>query len=144
MIENQPLRASHSRACPHSQLPLLLRSSSAVRSGRSPNIVKAMQACLCRYLSHCFLNMPAGIRTPDTRLRRPVLYPAELRTHSTNVLPHSDHKGKCYGNTIFPLWLLNFYETCQFRYPSLQSPLFSPKICESGSLKSLYFSMNAS
>ena len=25
--------------------------------------------------------MPEGTRTPDTRLRRPVLYPAELRTH---------------------------------------------------------------
>ena len=27
-------------------------------------------------------NMPEGTRTPDTRLRRPVLYPAELRTHN--------------------------------------------------------------
>ena len=26
-------------------------------------------------------NMPGGIRTPDTRLRRPVLYPTELQTH---------------------------------------------------------------
>ena len=26
--------------------------------------------------------MPEGTRTPDTRLRRPVLYPAELRTHN--------------------------------------------------------------
>ncbi len=25
--------------------------------------------------------MPEGIRTPDTRLRRPVLYPTELQTH---------------------------------------------------------------
>ena len=25
--------------------------------------------------------MPEGIRTPDPRLRRPLLYPAELRTH---------------------------------------------------------------
>ena len=24
---------------------------------------------------------PAGIRTPDTRLRRPLLYPAELQAH---------------------------------------------------------------
>ena len=28
-------------------------------------------------------NMPEGTRTPDTRLRRPVLYPAELRTHNS-------------------------------------------------------------
>ena len=25
---------------------------------------------------------PTGIRTPDTRLRRPLLYPAELQTHA--------------------------------------------------------------
>ena len=29
--------------------------------------------------------MPEGIRTPDPRLRRPLLYPAELRTHFTKV-----------------------------------------------------------
>ncbi len=27
-------------------------------------------------------NVPEGIRTPDPRLRRPLLYPAELRTHN--------------------------------------------------------------
>lgn len=27
------------------------------------------------------VNVPEGIRTPDPRLRRPLLYPAELRTH---------------------------------------------------------------
>ena len=27
------------------------------------------------------INVPEGIRTPDKRLRRPLLYPAELRTH---------------------------------------------------------------
>ena len=30
-----------------------------------------------RYTHH---NVPKGIRTPDPRLRRPLLYPAELRT----------------------------------------------------------------
>ena len=29
------------------------------------------------------MRMPEGTRTPDTRLRRPVLYPAELRTHNS-------------------------------------------------------------
>ena len=28
------------------------------------------------------MNVPAGIRTQDLRLRRPLLYPAELQTHS--------------------------------------------------------------
>ena len=31
-----------------------------------------------RYTPH---NVPEGIRTPDPRLRRPLLYPAELQTH---------------------------------------------------------------
>ena len=31
-----------------------------------------------RYTHH---NVPEGIRTPDPRLRRPLLYPAELQTH---------------------------------------------------------------
>ena len=30
---------------------------------------------------HSLSNVPEGIRTPDPRLRRPLLYPAELRTH---------------------------------------------------------------
>ena len=30
-------------------------------------------------------NVLEGIRTPDPRLRRPLLYPAELRTHVVDV-----------------------------------------------------------
>ena len=41
-------------------------------------IRKKPQAYFLR-LSH--LNVPEGIRTPDPRLRRPLLYPTELRTH---------------------------------------------------------------
>ncbi len=33
-----------------------------------------------RYTHHIFYNEPEGIRTPDPRLRRPLLYPAELQT----------------------------------------------------------------
>lgn len=36
---------------------------------------------------------PGGIRTPDPRLRRPVLYPTELLTHKSN-----DNK---YNSTFF-------------------------------------------
>ena len=32
-------------------------------------------------LRHSHHNEPEGIRTPDTRLRRPLLYPTELQTH---------------------------------------------------------------
>ena len=31
-------------------------------------------------------NVPEGIRTPDPRLRRPLLYPTELRTHIGYIL----------------------------------------------------------
>ena len=34
-------------------------------------------------IPQCF-GMPAGIRTPDPRLRRAMLYPAELQTHIHN------------------------------------------------------------
>ncbi len=36
-------------------------------------------------------NVPEGIRTPDPRLRRPLLYPAELRTHTVIVLKPTKH-----------------------------------------------------
>ena len=34
-------------------------------------------------------NVPEGIRTPDNRLRRPVLYPAELLAHIYQTLTTS-------------------------------------------------------
>ena len=36
-----------------------------------------------RYTHH---NVPEGIRTPDPRLRRPLLYPTELLTHTKRVM----------------------------------------------------------
>ena len=36
------------------------------------------------------LRMPGGTRTPDTRLRRPVLYPTELRTHKPFAIAPAD------------------------------------------------------
>ena len=36
-----------------------------------------------RYIHH---GEPEGIRTPDTRLRRPLLYPAELQTHGASEM----------------------------------------------------------
>ena len=41
---------------------------------------------------------PAGIRTPDPRLRRPVLYPTELLTHLLNNTNYNSTKKKtCQG-----------------------------------------------
>ncbi len=37
-------------------------------------------------LHHTHHNEPEGIRTPDLRLRRPLLYPAELQTHTRSIL----------------------------------------------------------
>ena len=37
-------------------------------------------------LHHTHHTEPGGIRTLDLRLRRPLLYPAELQTHKTNSL----------------------------------------------------------
>ncbi len=36
---------------------------------------------LCLHVAFRTCNVPEGIRTPDPRLRRPLLYPAELQTH---------------------------------------------------------------
>ena len=43
-----------------------------------------------RYTHHItnsvsLFNVPEGIRTPDPRLRRPLLYPAELQTQSSSI-----------------------------------------------------------
>ena len=35
---------------------------------------------------HKLQNVPEGIRTPDTRLRRPLLYPTELQAHAAGRL----------------------------------------------------------
>ena len=45
-----------------------------------------------RYTHH--INEPEGIRTPDPRLRRPLLYPAELQTQ-TPALRHADNRPLC-------------------------------------------------
>ena len=47
--------------------------------------------CPTKYhrIKFCGLNEPGGIRTLDLRLRRPLLYPAELQTHISN---HTQNK----------------------------------------------------
>ena len=40
--------------------------------------------CLTAWLYPKKFGEPVGIRTQDTRLRRPLLYPAELRTHAVS------------------------------------------------------------
>ena len=56
-----------------------------------------------RYTHH---SVPEGIRTPDPRLRRPLLYPAELQTHfSLNEnLSFSNEKRVMGIEPTYPAW----------------------------------------
>ena len=45
--------------------------------------------------------MPEGIRTPDPRLRRPLLYPAELQTHFSASLTEKRVMGI---EPTYPAW----------------------------------------
>jgi hypothetical protein len=46
-----------------------------------------------------------GIRTPDPRLRRPLLYPAELRTHMILYKPVSADLKRVMGiEPTYPAW----------------------------------------
>ncbi len=58
-----------------------------------------------------------GIRTPDPRIRRALLYPAELQTHSVKVFwsgkrgsnsRHSPWKADALPTELFPLIILFF------------------------------------
>ena len=49
--------------------------------------------------------MLEGIRTPDPRLRRPLLYPAELRTHSIAAALHLKNAKRVMGiEPTYPAW----------------------------------------
>ena len=56
-------------------------------------------------------NVPEGIRTPDPRLRRPLLYPTELRTHIQHTQAH-----KGYFNLYFPVCQHFFQQRLNFFY----------------------------
>ena len=80
-----------------SQSPLPYRLATAQQKKRPRSIitVRSLVGCLERFelsasratiwranqLRYTHHNVPEGIRTPDPRLRRPLLYPTELQTH---------------------------------------------------------------
>ena len=51
-------------------------------AGLEPTHARIKIWCLTDLAIPQHLGMPAGIRTPDPRLRRAMLYPAELQTHN--------------------------------------------------------------
>ena len=54
-----------------------------------------------RYTHH---NVLEGIRTPDPRLRRPLLYPAELRTHLLTFTKLANGKRVMGIEPTYPAW----------------------------------------
>ena len=57
-----------------------------------------LRANQLRYTHH---SVPEGIRTPDPRLRRPLLYPAELQTHFSASLTEKRVMGI---EPTYPAW----------------------------------------
>ena len=59
---------------------------------------------------------PEGIRTPDPRLRRPLLYPAELPIHvlTQDILCHSPF----HLSTTFLIFFKKFFQGSFQRYPA--------------------------
>ena len=54
------------------------------------------------YTHHKRMDAPEGIRTPDPRLRRPLLYPAELQAH---LLPCQKDNERVMGiEPTYPAW----------------------------------------
>ena len=51
-------------------------------AGLEPTHARIKIWCLTDLAIPQYFGMPAGIRTPDPRLRRAMLYPAELQTHN--------------------------------------------------------------
>ena len=55
--------------------------SMAGDAGLEPTHARVKVWCLTDLANPQLNGVSGGIRTPDTRLRRPVLYPTELQTH---------------------------------------------------------------
>ena len=54
--------------------------------GIEPTNAGATIRCVSHFTTSTIYHVPGGTRTPDPRLRRPMLYPAELLAHMERVM----------------------------------------------------------
>ena len=101
------IRTSECRS--QSPVPYRLAIAHCVRwlEGFEPSASRATiwRANQLRHTHHSqdnLTNVPEGIRTPDPRLRRPLLYPAELRTH--NLMRIAQVKRVMGIEPTYPAW----------------------------------------
>ena len=81
------------------------------------------------FLELFVLNEPEGIRTPDPRLRRPLLYPAELRTHKAgdgNRTHVSSLEGWCSTIELHPRFGNLEVLTSRYLYLKASLRIFHP------------------
>ncbi len=103
---NQRMQESKSCALPLGECPLFQRVDNGTRTHNNQNHNLAL--CQLNYIHHnpSLSNVPAGIRTPDTRLRRAVLYPAELLAQIEagrgNRTPITSLEGWSFTTKLYP------------------------------------------
>ena len=65
--------------------------------GIEPMCAGATIRCVNRFATPTISGAPEGIRTPGTRLRRPLLYPAELLAQYWYIINHFSLFCKCFA-----------------------------------------------